>query len=214
MLRPLRSPPARLVMWMIGAALAPLPAVAEQPAARGDILAEIRHAFALDGKPIPPEIFRDFGDGDLADSGSIWVTVDLKAAIGSNLYFDAIERSGDWVTQRKEAAASGSREETAYRYIGATESGLLVVLAAYSGGGSGNFISLHILDLAPARGFDLDGELYDRIDLTNLRTIPLGDRWDGEVSIAANAITIVTTRKGPADQSGARETSTIEARRP
>jgi hypothetical protein len=31
---------------------------------------------------IPPEIFRDFGDGDSADSASIWVTVDVKAAIG------------------------------------------------------------------------------------------------------------------------------------
>ena len=87
-------------------------------------------------------------------------------------------------------------------------------LTAYRGGGTGEFITLHILDLAAARGFDSDGGLYDRINLTNLQSIPLGDRWDGEVTIAKNTITIVTTRTGPADQSGARRTTTIEARRP
>jgi hypothetical protein len=38
--------------------------------------------------------------------------------------------------------------------------------------------------------------------LTNLRTIPLGDRWGGEISIEKNTITIVTTLKGLADESG------------
>jgi hypothetical protein len=31
------------------------------------LIAEVRRAFTLNGKQIPPEIFRDFGDGDLAD---------------------------------------------------------------------------------------------------------------------------------------------------
>lgn len=89
-----------------------------------------------------------------------------------------------------------------------------IALAAYNGGGSGDFITLHILDIAAARGFGPDGDLYDRINLTNLRSIPLGDRWDGEVTVAKNMITIVTTRAGPADQSGMRKTTVIEARRP
>src|SRR5262252_7285742 len=57
-------------------------------------IGQLRHSFTLNGKPIPLEIFRDLGDGDLADSGSIWVTVDVKAAIGSNLRFDDIKRNG------------------------------------------------------------------------------------------------------------------------
>jgi len=48
-------------------------------------------------------------------------------------------------------------------YFGATENGLLVVLAAYSGGGSGDFITLHILDIVAARAFDLAGKIYERI---------------------------------------------------
>jgi hypothetical protein len=47
-----------------------------------------------------------------------------------------------------------------------------------------------------------------------VRTIILGDRWDGEVSIAKNSIVVVTTRTGPADDSGVRRTTTIEAVRP
>jgi hypothetical protein len=65
-----------------------------------------------------------------------------------------------------------------------------------------------------AAAFDLAGKVYERIDLTDLRRVALGDRWDGEISIAKNAIRVVTTRKGPADESGARETTTIVARRP
>jgi hypothetical protein len=105
-------------------------------------------------------------------------------------------------------------EETGYSYYGTTENGLLVVLASYSGGGSGNFITLHILDIAAARAFDLEGKIYERVNLTNLRSIALGDRWNGEIRIEHNAIRVVTARKGPADDSGKRETMTIEARRP
>ncbi len=114
------------------------------------LLAEMRRSFTVDGKPVPPEVFRDFGDGDMADSGAIWVTVDVRAAIGSNLYFDQITRNGDWVAQRKVQTAPLSDELEAYEYIGATENGLLVAVTSYSGGGSGVFMTLHILDLPPA----------------------------------------------------------------
>ncbi len=177
------------------------------------LIAEVRRTFTIDGKPIPPEIFRDFGDGDLADSGPIWVTVDVKASIGSNLYFDDIKQDGRWINQRKTNSKGEMLEETGYRYYGATQNGLLIVLAAWSGGGSGDFISLHILDIASARGF-LEGKVYERINLTNVGTTALGDRWDGEIAIEKNTVRVTTTRSGPADDSGKRRTMTIEARRP
>jgi hypothetical protein len=188
----------------------PLPATAGEAASTAALIAEARRTFTLNGKQIPPEIFRDFGDGDLADSGTIWVTVDVKAAIGSNLYFDEIRQNGTWISQKKVTA--GAEQETGYTYFGATESGFLVVLAAYSGGGSGDFITLHILDIAPARAFDLGGKVYERINLTDLWRVALGDRWDGKISIAKNTIRVVTTRKGPADETGAREVMTAERR--
>jgi hypothetical protein len=87
-----------------------------------------------------------------------------------------------------------------------------VFLAAYCGGGSGDFITRHIFDIAPARALDL--EVYERINLRDLCRVALGDRWDGEISIAKNTIRVVTTRKGPADETGAREMMTIVARGP
>ena len=172
------------------------------------LIAEVRKSFTLRGKPVPPEIFRDFGDGNLADSGSIWTSVDLDAAVGSNQYFDAIKKNGAWVTQGRAADKGREAEETAYRYIGATKNGLLVAVATYNGGGTGVFTNLHVLDLAPTRAFDDEGKTTTRITLTNLRSVALGDRWDGDVTIAGDDIHIVT-------RSGAgRAPKSIQARRP
>ena len=41
-----------------------------------------------------------------------------------------------------------------YTHFGTTENRLLLVLSAFSGGGSGNFIFLHILDVAAAPALD------------------------------------------------------------
>jgi hypothetical protein len=179
------------------------------------LIAEVRRSFTVESKPIPPEIFRDMGDGDMADSTSILVTVDVKAAVGSNLYNDEIRRSGDWVLQRKPNQPSfNGYEETGYRFIGTTANGLVVVLASYNGGGTGIFYTLHILDLARAKAFDGDGHIYDRINLTMLRSAALGDRWDGEVTIAGNTVICKTTRQGPADNSGRTSILRLQARRP
>jgi hypothetical protein len=192
----------------------PAPASAGEAPQTASLITEVRRTFTIDGKPIPPEIFRDFGDGDLADTGPIWVTVDVKASIGSNLYFDDIKQDGRWINQRKTNSKGEMLEETGYAYYGATQNGLLILLASYSGGGSGDFISLHILDIASARGFDFEGKVYERINLTNIGSTALGDRWDGEIAIEKNTVRVTTTRSGPADDSGKRRTTTIEARRP
>jgi hypothetical protein len=104
---------AILALGVTASFLPPLAATADDEASTAALIAELRHSFTLNGKPIPPEIFRDFGDGDLADSGSIWVTVDVKAATGSNLYFDDIKRNGSWINQKK----ATSNEETGYTHI-------------------------------------------------------------------------------------------------
>ncbi len=197
--------------WLLVCAAAP--AIAQPAGDDAALLSEVRHAFTLHGKPIPPEVFRDFGDGNIADSGSIWVTVDIEAAIGSNLYADDIKKQGQWLSQKHANRSMNGSEETGYTFIGATDNGLLVVVASYNGGGSGTFYTLHILDVAAARAFDLEGKLYRRINLTVLRSVVLGDRWDGAVSIAHNAVRIVTTRQGPAD-AGTPTTKTIAAERP
>jgi len=180
------------------------------PALAAGPLDELRRSFTLDGKPVPPGVFRDFGAADLADSRPSVVAIDVKAAIDSNRYGDPIARRGDWVTQSRPAPGSlNGAEETGYRYVGATKNGLLVVIATYSGGGSGVFATLHVLDASLAAGFDGDGRRYGRVDLTVLRSVVLGDRWQGEATIAGDAI-LIATAKTPAEG----VPKSIEAKRP
>jgi hypothetical protein len=42
------------------------------------LLEELRSSFTLDGRPMPPEMFADFGDVDMADTASIWVAIDVR----------------------------------------------------------------------------------------------------------------------------------------
>ena len=165
------------------------------PALAAGPLDELRRSFTLDGKPVPPNVFRDFGDADLGDSLPSVVAIDVKAAVDSNRYGDPIVRRGDWLTQSRPAAGTlNGAEETGYRYVGATKNGLLVVIATYSGGGSGIFTTLHVLDASLAAGFDGDGKRYGRVDLAVLRSVVLGDRWDGEATIVGDTIRIATAK--------------------
>ena len=54
------------------------------------------------------------------------MTVDVRASIGSNLYFDDIKQDGRWINQRKTNSKGDVLEETGYAYYGATENGLLI----------------------------------------------------------------------------------------
>ena len=196
-------------MRRLAFALVALIALAAPALATGP-LDELRRSFTLDGKPVPPDVFRDFGDADLGDSLPTVVAIDVKAAIESNRYGDPILRRGEWLTQSRPAAATlNGAEETGYRYVGATKNGLLVVIATYSGGGSGVFTTLHVLDASLASGFNGDGKRYGRVDLAVLRSVVLGDRWDGEATIAGDTIRIATI-KPPAQG----VPKSIEAKRP
>jgi hypothetical protein len=98
-----------------------------------------------------------------------------------------------------------------YEFRGATANGLLVFVAAWTGGGSGTFYYLHILDAALSRAFDEDGSTYSRIDVTLVRTYILGDRWQGDVSISGYSVRIVTDSSLGGHGIAS---ATIDARRP
>jgi hypothetical protein len=179
-------------------------------------LEELRRSFTVGGKPVPPEVFADLGDADIADSGSIRVTIDLIAATGSNLYADDIKgEPGGWITQTKVIPGPDKLTEiVGYEFNGVAQNGLLVVTASYSGGGSGDFFTLHFLDAAMARAFDNDGKPYDRLNLTAVRSIALGDRWNGAVKISGNKVSVLTKPDQPAASTRRPGTQVIEAVRP
>jgi hypothetical protein len=177
-----------------------------------DPLDEVRRSFTIHGKPILPQIFADFGDTMMSDSRPIVVAIDANVAIDSNRYADPIKTKGRWVEQMKLGSGSFNGPETmSYQFRGATANSMLVFLAAWTGGGSGTFYYLHILDAASNRAFDEHGSTYSRLDLTLVRTYILGDRWEGDVSISGDSVRVV------ADSSlGGRDVAsvTIDARKP
>ena len=108
-----------------------------------------RRSFTIGGKPIPPEIFADFGDAMMSDNRPIVVTIDANAAIDSNRYADPIKTNGRWVEQIKLGSGSFNGPKRCRTIFARdTAHGMLVFLAAWSGGGSGTFYYLHILDAA------------------------------------------------------------------
>ena len=173
-------------------------------------LDELRRAFMLDGKPIPPDVFRDFGDADLGNSLPAVVTIDVKAAIKSERYGFPIARrgdlgdaepAGDRLAQRRRGEQLSLRrrdeERVARRRRDVQRRRQRI------------FTTLHVLDASLAAGFDGDGKRYGRVDLTVLRSVVLGDRWQGEAAIAGETVRIATT-KTPAEGIP----KTIEAKRP
>ncbi|WP_424631142.1 hypothetical protein [Bradyrhizobium sp. SYSU BS000235] len=135
--------------------------------------------------------------------------------IAPNRYYEDIRKSDEWIIQKKENKETlNGWEQSGYRFIGSTTNNLLVVVTSYNGGGSGTFYTLHVLDLAPGKAFDSEGKVYDRLNLTTVRDVSLGDRWQGDVKISGNSIEVLTAKSGPADSSGKVSTETIEARRP
>ena len=143
-----------VALWALAA-----PALAAGP------LDELRRTFALGGKPIPADVFRDFGAADLAECRRSSRST-FRRRSTSNRYGDPIVRNGVWVEQSRPAEGSiNGAEEIGYHFIGATRNGLLIVVAYYSGGGTGVFYSLNVLDANLAAGFDGDGKVYRRVDL-------------------------------------------------
>jgi hypothetical protein len=65
---------AALLLWIAASALVPRQAAADEPTT-ASLISEVRQTFTLAGERIPPEIYRDFGEGDLTDNRPIWVTV-------------------------------------------------------------------------------------------------------------------------------------------
>jgi hypothetical protein len=115
-----------------------------------DPLDEVRRSFTIGGKLIPPEVFADFGDAMMSDNRPIVVTIDANAAIDSNRYADPIKTNGRWAEQIKLGSGSfNGPETTSYEFRGATANGMLVFLAAWSGGGSGTFYYLLFLTPPP-----------------------------------------------------------------
>ncbi|HEY3719669.1 MAG TPA: hypothetical protein VGL41_05955 [Roseiarcus sp.] len=67
------------------------------------------------------------------------------------------------------------------------------------------------LGLPRASAFDDDGKSHQRLDLTMLRHVVLGYRWDGVIKISSNSIDVTTSGSLPGQDTKPKD---LEAHRP
>lgn len=169
---------------------------------------EVREHFTIQGQPIHPFVFRDLG-GWISDGHPIVTAVDVLAGVNSNYYFaDDIERKPYGFG----ALDQDGQSYYSYEFLGRLENGLLVVKSDFSGGGSGTFRYLYMLDVVVDTAFSDEGDRYERVNLKATRIVTLGDRWGGDITLAGNTVTI--SGKRMVHMSGPITTRVIEMRRP
>ena len=165
---------------------------------------------------VHPKIVNDLV-GSLSDSGDQGVAINLLDSQDSNCYFgevavgpqlDPATPSWPWVysvdgeeNDDKTLGEWWGRPWYAYRYLGSTQSGLDVVHARYSGGGSGIFNRVVFTRTEMDRGVDYPllrevesrtaaarPEVRDRELIRFVGKIPLGDRWLGTVEVVGDVV--------------------------
>lgn len=152
---------------------------------------------------IHPRIIEDLTSW-LSDSGEQVVAVNLLESMGTNRYFGDIKVNG------KESPLifyenSEVCEQTdcpmgppsfGYRFIGKSASGIYVLFTEASGGGTGKFRNLLFASLEKDRGLSYNEKNHTlRLDrerwiIKKLGEIPLGDRYEGNLSVKGDVLHI------------------------
>jgi hypothetical protein len=99
-------------------------------------LNEVQNEFKYKGKMIPPLVVKDFCCW-LSDSRPQIGAINLETAIGSNRYFGAIERSGEWIS------TYSINENKVYEFVKykveKCDNGKVYLIVSENGGGSSTF---------------------------------------------------------------------------
>ncbi|HLK91961.1 MAG TPA: lysozyme inhibitor LprI family protein [Polyangia bacterium] len=159
---------------------------------------------------VSPKIINDLSTG-VADQGDQVLAIDLSDSEESNRYAGDVKvvKTGNrnpYVATREEPVEGDSEPppEFGYRFVGRTASGIDVLFTSESGGGSGVFESLMLVrvseetgapsitpDSGPRQTMTFRGK---RLVIRKLGEIGLGDRWDGELGVRGDEISIGADR--------------------
>lgn len=169
------------------------------------------HVF-FDRKPyVPPKIIQDLAAWE-SDNGDQVVAINLLDSIGSNRYFGDIkvqDRGAHFVYTDESAQCTDDRcranpPSFGYRLIGKTPSGIYVLFTESSGGGSGKFRGLMFVSFKKDHGLSAyaNGKKALRLDRTRwliwkLGELPLGDRYEGDISLQGNTLHIAADEHEP-----------------
>lgn len=143
---------------------------------------------------INPTIIKDLTAGP-GDSGDQVVSINLLDAQGSNRYAAGVEID-EAAGKNPLVHVGGEDERFSYRYLGETDSGIMVLQVSRWTGGSGVFESLLLLVARRAMGLAVDWDAglvqpsTERLLLTKLGSVALGDRWQGQIRIKGDTLVV------------------------
>lgn len=132
----------------------------------------------------------------MSDKGDQVVAVNLLDAQGSNRFFGDVTVH-ESSTQKPTVSYDNDDEGfIAYRLVGITDQGMAVIVVSEGGGGSGVFRSLQCYRMRRDQGLSVDWSTNtaqrdrQRMLLYYLGSLPLGDRWSGDLRIVGNRLHI------------------------
>lgn len=153
-------------------------------------LQEANDHFTYQGKPISPGVLKDFALDDL--SGDV---LPAGAVLLEKATDEQYEIKSEGTDIRKGINASyGERtplgqESIGYSYLGRLANGTHVLRAYYSGGGTGVFMVLILINFATQQ-YITDEGMTERVLMMDAGQMRLGDRYDGKITIEPKRITI------------------------
>jgi hypothetical protein len=183
------------VLTVLAAAPSARAAGAAGPAGLRRDLAEANRALTYRGAPINPRAVQELRAW-LSDSEPGPVAVDLAGTHETNRYFGRYARdpSGRTVIDLRTTVV-GPRDDAdrgsfSYRRVGTLPGGIHVLETAESGGGSGVFVSLLLVQFAVDWEYDERGARKPRLVMRRVGEIALGDRYGGTVTVKGRTIEI------------------------
>lgn len=149
----------------------------------------------VDSEFINPRILDDLC-GWLSDTGDQIVSINITDSNKSNRYF------GDIDVEKSDSrfpivTCSTEEGRISYKYIGRSFSGLHIVQTWSNGGGSGVFCNVLLVTLSLDSALEYDGAKYEkksRYVIKLIGSLPLGDRYEGEISYKSGILTIPACR--------------------
>jgi hypothetical protein len=153
-------------------------------------LSHLRYSF-FNEELINPRILEDL-QGWISDSGDQVVSVNVSKSNKSNRYFGELSvdnQQGEYPL----VTSSHGEESFAYQYLGLSFSGVHLLKTWSCGGGSGVFCYIMLVTLSKDSALEFESGKYIKVDRFVIKlvgSIPLGDRYEGEVSYRLGVLSI------------------------